>query len=600
MFGYLLLFFPVFVVNIWLINHGSGFTIPREMLFRNYAPLALPILAFPIILTALFLVRKFYFKLEGRISPKIKKALLVVFLLASSFSLFFTVQTNPDYGLYQREAKYFVENGPRAFLANWGTFSCYFNMPLISFFRGVTFWLFGEGPVAVLLGNLLIVAGILFFTYKIANRLFGQKIALVAVVLLATTPFFITQTPLFLVDLGVTFFVTLSVYLLLRLIDQPSLAWVLLTGVVLFFTAITKVFGVIYLVFLLAGFSFFLLMEKKDKEAWLGFLSAWLVMGTLSLGYLFWKLPLFWIMIENLVGTQSVVRLLIPLVLVLLGGVGYFFKREKISQALEKIYPFLVPAVYLVLGYLFFFGQRSRFYLRTIMVGGSLPLALLFFASFYFVIKKKSSSGFLLLFWVWSIMAVPNTMFKYQLPTYPAIMILASLALFSLIKTAQNRVNYLLVTLAFSFTITYTFFLPMINTHVKNNVRQAARFINQQEAKSLALTPFLVGDYGQMLIRSFEEPDRCPHPPSLVDITDFYTPAQVSYWPKEQLQEKLDSGKDLPEAVFLIYHLDLPFEEEKELYSDLRRYYQEGPLFDQAKGSGIWRVKIKTFYRSGQ
>jgi hypothetical protein len=46
--------------------------------------------------------------------------------------------------------------------------------------------------------------------------------------------------------------------------------------------------------------------------------------------------------------------------------------------------------------------------------------------------------------------------------------------------------------------------------------------------------------------------------------------------------------------------MDVPTEIDSEIQSILDNYYQEGPLFDQAKGSGIWRVKIKTFYRPGQ
>lgn len=88
--------------------------------------------------------------------------------------------------------------------------------------------------------------------------------------------------------------------------------------------------------------------------------------------------------------------------------------------------------------------------------------------------------------------------------------------------------------------------------------------------------------------------------PSLVDIVDFYTPAKVDYLPRDLLLAKLKSGQNLPEAIFLVYHLDLPLPEDKELEALLAKHYQEGPLFDQAKGSGIWRVKIKVFSRLGQ
>lgn len=600
MLAYLIFFFPIFLFNIWLINHGSGFTVPREMLFRNYAPLWRPLLAFPLVLAALFLLDKLYFRTKKQISPKAKKILLTAFLFLSSFSLFFTVQTNPDYGLYQREAKYFMENGLKAFWANWGSFSCYFNMPLISFFRGITYWLFGEGQGTILLGNLFFVAGIFFFTYQIGRRLFNRQIALVALVFLATAPFFITQTPLFLVDLGLTFFVAASVYLLLKLVDKPSWALALLTGLVLFATAISKVFGVVYLAFILAGFILFLILERKDKKVWAAFFFSWLVMLALSLGYVASKWPLFEQMLPRALSPKTLLSLAAPLFLILTGAIFFHRKKEAVGRFFKKIYPYFLPLIYLLLIFLFFFGRRTLFYLRATIIATSLPLAFLFFASFYFVFKKKSSAGFLLLIWFWAVMAVPNTMFKYQLPVYPAIMLLASFSLFSLFKESQRRRNYLLVVLAFSFTITYTFFLPMINTHVKNNLRQAARFINNQGAKSLVITPYPVGEHGEMFVRSLENPTSCPHPPSLVDIVDFYTPAEVSYLSRDNLLTTLSGGQNLPEAIFLVYHLDLPIEKDEEMQMALDDHYQEGPLFDQAKGSGIWRVKVKTFYRLGQ
>lgn len=596
----LALTFLVFVFNIWLINHGSGFTVPREMLFRNYAPLWRPLLTFPLVLTALFLLDKLYFRTKKQISPKAKKILLIAFLFLSSFGLFFTVQTNPDYGLYQREAKYFVENGLKAFWTNWGSFSCYFNMPLISFFRGITYWLFGEGQGTILLGNLFFVAGIFFFTYQVGRRLFNRQIALTALVFLATAPFFITQTPLFLVDLGLTFFVAASVYLLLKLIDKPSWGLSLLTGLVLFAAAISKVFGVVYLAFILAGFILFLILEKKDKKAWAAFFFSWLVMLVLSLGYAAFKRPLFEQMLPRALNPKTLLSLAAPLFLILTGAIFYRRKKEAMGRFFKKIYPYFLPLTYLLLIFLFFFGRRTLFYLRTTIIATSLPLAFLFFASFYFVFKKKSSAGFLLLICFWAVMAVPNTMFKYQLPVYPAIMLLASFSLFSLFKESRQRRNYLLVVLAFSFTITYAFFLPMINTHVKNNLRQAARFINNQRIESLVITPYPVGEHGEMFVRSLENPASCPHPPSLVDIIDFYTPAKVDYLPRDLLLAKLKSGQNLPEAIFLVYHLDLPLSEDEELEALLAKYYQEGPLFDQAKGSGIWRVKIKVFSRLGQ
>lgn len=595
MIAYLLTFL-VFIFNIWLINQGSGFTVPREMLFRNLAPIHIPIIFFPLILAVFLIISKLYLKYEYFLSKRIIHIAIFAICILFSLSLFHTVQTNPDYGHYQREAKYFVENGPLVFLKNWGTFSCYFNMPLISFLRGVFFQIFGEGQFAVLLLNLIFTIGIFFFTLKIAEKLFNNDVAWISILLLSSIPFFLTQTPLFLVDIGLTFFVSASFYLNLSLIHKPTYSKSLLTSIILFFTLISKVFGLVYLIFIFAGFLTYLMVQKKDKEIWIRFLSSWFLTFLLSLTYVIWKWSLFNKMIINFTWSVTLLKLFLPIFLIFLIGFFSFYNRHNIEKLFRKVYPKLHIIIYLLLLFLFFYSNKPLFYLRSTIVATSIPLALLFYSSIFVTFKNKSMSGFLLLLWFFSIMAIPNTMFKYQLPTYPAIAILVSYSLVSIFKSKKIRSIALSVILSFSITITYFFFLPMIQTHVKNNIRNATKIYKLDDSDRLAIVPYPVGEYGDMFIRSLENPTSCPHPPSLVDIVDYYSNAKVYYETRSQLVSRLILRDNLPDAIYLVHHLDLPIKEDSELDMLLKDKYDKGPIFDEAKGSGIWRVKIATFF----
>ncbi len=469
-------------------------------------------------------------------------------------------------------------------------------MPLISFLRGVFFLVFGEGQFAVLLLNLIFVVGILIFTLKIAERLFDKRVAWVSILLLSSIPFFITQTPLFLVDIGLTFFVSASFYLNLLLISKPTYSKSILTGIILFFTMISKVFGIVYLIFILAGFVTYLMVEKKDKELWIKFLSAWLVSFILSLSYVVWKWSLFSNMIANFSWSITIFKLLLPIFLVFLTGFLSFYNRLNIEKFIKKIYPKLHIIVYLLLFFLFFCSNKPLFYLRSTIIATSIPFALLLYSSVYISFRKKSKSGFLLLLWFFSIMAIPNTMFKYQLPTYPAIAMLAAYSLVSIFKTEKAKYLVVSIILSFSVTITYFFFFPMIQTHVKNNIRNATKIYELDKADRLAIVPYPLGEYGDMFIKSLENPTSCPHPPSLVDIVDYYSNANVYYESRNQLIANLITGDNLPDAIYLVYHLDLPINEDHELDMLLKDKYSKGPILDEAKGSGIWRVKIATFF----
>ncbi len=596
MLSYFCLILSIFVFNIWLINQGSGFTIPRELIFRTYAPLWKPIVAF---IPIFFLLKLIYIQLKDIKIVKSNKVLLFFVLgIVSAFSFFFTVQTNPDFGLYQREAKYFVANGFIDFFNNWGSFSCNFNFPVIAFFRGLFYSVFGEGKFAVLGLNLLFFTGTIYFLYQSTKKLFSKQIALISLILFSFSPYVITQTPLFLVDLGLTFFVVLTFYLNLVVIENNSWLISLLLGLVISLTALSKVFGLVYLLGL-AVFSLVYLLAFNKKKAFKHIFIGWFIGAGLSLIYALSKKDLFFILINRHASPEKLVKLLGPFggIIVLATFCLVLFNNNLNKINFRKLLRFFIPLFYLALTILFFFPKRPRFYLRTIIIGNSIPLAILFYSSFLIAYLKKNWKILLLIPVIFSFLFIPNTMFKYQLPVYPFIMMVSAYSLVELGKTFGDKLktNLLLIVIAFSISITYFFFLPMIQKHVKNNIRNSVRYANQQNIDEISLTMYPLGEWGEKFQDSIDNPTKCPHPPSLVDIVDFWTLAEVSYLTRDELFEELQTGQDLPESVFLVYHLDVPVVEDPELIELLEEKYIKGPMFDQARGSGIWRIKLQVW-----
>lgn len=589
----------LFIFNIYLINQGSGFTVPRELLFRTKAEIIKPIVAFPFILLFLFLIKRFLFPFFKKVSRSEKLVLIFLLCLVSAFSLFFTVQTNPDTGRYQFEIKYLVNQGMVAFFQNWDAY-CAIDMPVLPFIYGLALKLIGEEQIAVLGVNTLLFLGILWLIYLLAKKFFDEKVALFSLLLFSTAPFVVTQAHLFLVDLGVTFFLTLSFYLLFKLIEKPFLLKAILIGLVLYIASLTKIFSIIFLAVFLV-ISFLWLFLKKKGKSFPSLSLAWIIMASLDLLYVYWQKEAFFNFVFLYTSPQKIISLFGPLLLfgfLLILGVFLIKKRFlKIKLSQKKINlstNFLIVFIYLLLFLLFLFGKRSLFYLRTPFIGLNIPLALLFYISIFFALRKRHLFALSLLPWALATILVPNTMFKYQLPSYPPMIILTSFSLVSLFKNHQKQIKYLLAILAFSLSITYFFFLPMIQQHVKNNLRQAVVYANQFQPQEIVVLFLPLGDYGEMLETSLERTENCPKPPSLTDLADYYTNAEVTYQSQEEFLQNLKENK-IPEVVLLVNHLDKPFQIPSTLEEKLRESFIEGPVFDQARGAGIWRVKIKLF-----
>ena len=595
--------FCLFVFNIWLINQGSGFTVPRELLFRTYAEIWKPIIAFPIILIILLLADKFIFPLLAKINNRKKIILIFILCLISGASLFHTVQTNPDYGRYQVESKYLVNHGIVKFFQNYEKFHSGIDLPIMPLIYGLALKIIGEGQLAVLTVNFFVFLGILLLIYSIAKTLFDKKVAVLSIILFATTPFIVTQTPLFLVDLGQTFFLTLSVFLLINLIKKPSFKKSLFIGLVLFIASLAKITSILFLITFLITSFLWVILKKNNQTSLYSLITTWGTMIILDSAYVFWKKGIFYSLILRYFPPKIIVSSLKPLLLlglalaILVIFAKSFLKKIKNSQKTFNRFCFVLTIItYSLLAWLFFFKtNRTSFYLKTPFVALNIPFAVLFYASVHFIFKKRSLSAFILLPWAFAVILIPNTMFKYQLPSYPAIIILAAFVLVSLFKESRKQMKYLLVVLSFSFAITYFFFLPMINNHIKNNIRQAARFADQYQPKKITILFFPIGEYGVELSKYIDETNKWGTP-SLAHLIDLYTVGEVVYETEKEFLENLSDGQ-IPDILMLAAHLDRPFAIPSPLKEKINAHFSEGPMFDQARGAGIWRVKLKTFYR---
>ena len=84
-----------------------------------------------------------------------------------------------------------------------------------------------------------------WFTYRVARRFAGHRAAMAAAVLLAVNTVHISRSHLVEVDVPLTFFVTLAIWLMVRLMDGPVLKSYLLAGAAIGLATSTKYTGAI-------------------------------------------------------------------------------------------------------------------------------------------------------------------------------------------------------------------------------------------------------------------------------------------------------------------------------------------------------------------
>lgn len=95
-----------------------------------------------------------------------------------------------------------------------------------------------------------------YLVYLLGKDLYNPKTGLLASLLLAIMPYHIVITRQVILDGSMTFFATLTLYLLVRYVQTNQAAWLYASGAGLALTALTKETGIIFLVAIYAFFAF--------------------------------------------------------------------------------------------------------------------------------------------------------------------------------------------------------------------------------------------------------------------------------------------------------------------------------------------------------
>ena len=125
-----------------------------------------------------------------------------------------------DTARYFTQAKHLELYGIGYFLREWGrAIPAWTDLPAIPFFYGLIFKVFGESRIFIQIFNASLFAMTAVLTSLIGTALWNEEIGFFAGLFLLGMPYLLCQTPLMLVDVSTIFFLMLSIYLYIRVVE---------------------------------------------------------------------------------------------------------------------------------------------------------------------------------------------------------------------------------------------------------------------------------------------------------------------------------------------------------------------------------------------
>lgn len=152
-----------------------------------------------------------------------KNAAPFLFVMSSaSASLFWSEpEAIADASRYFTQAKYLELYGVRYFFDQWGkVIPAWTDMPLVPFFYGLVFRIFGEVRVYTQIFNTMLFSLSAVITYLIGKHLWDEEVGFYGGALLLGMPYLYSQVPLMLVDIPTMFFFLLAVLMFMKALDK--------------------------------------------------------------------------------------------------------------------------------------------------------------------------------------------------------------------------------------------------------------------------------------------------------------------------------------------------------------------------------------------
>jgi len=373
-----------------------------------------------------------------------------------------------DASRYFSQAKHLEFHGLSSFFSQWGkTIFAWTDLPLIPFFYGLTFKLFGESRIYIQILTSLFYSGTIVSTYFLGKTLWDKEIGLYAALLLFGFPYLFTQTGLMLVDVPTMFFIIFA----------------LLT----FIKAITR--GGVYTIFMAAA-AFFLAFYVKY--------SIWMLLSVLGIATLVYLRSA-----PDLILKRTILVALLALISI---SIIILFYQEIITNQIALLISYQKPGL----------KRWSESLASTFLFQIHPFITASAVCSTIVALKAKDSRYLIIGYLVFLVLIVLQLKrIRYTLPIFPMIALMASYGIREIgDKEIKDFFVYSIITC--SLVIAIAGFLPFLKNMSAINIMRSGEYLDSLKGDSVYV---------------FTIPSEKPIVNPLVDIglIDYFTHKNVVY-----------------------------------------------------------------------
>jgi 4-amino-4-deoxy-L-arabinose transferase-like glycosyltransferase len=431
-----------------------------KWVYAGVGPVGLLVRFVPGIIAAYLLARLSVFERSPLVAPVLISAISAVILWSEPELLM-------DASRYFTQAKHLEVYGAGYFAKEWGKgSSSWTDLPVVPFFFGMVFSLFGEYRIAIQAFTTFLFSSTVLLTFLIGRKLWSEEIGSSAGLLLLGMPCLLAQVPLMLVDIPTMFFLSLAIYTFLDALDRGGSGRMLIASSAVFMAVFSK------------------------YSAWL-FLSVLGIIAALAVK----KDP------------PSAVRRSLA-VLALSGALiaaAAFLKADAISEQFALLRSYQLPGL----------ERWGESYLSTFLFQVH-PFVTLAAACSFLVAFRKKDPSFLIVSWLVMLVVLADIRrFRYILPVLPMLALMAAYGL-QLIRRREVRDFIVSVTVVTSLITLFFGYLPFARSTSAMNIKRAGEYLNTvgvHAVEVLTLPPL----------------DPVANPAVAVPLLDLFTQCKIHY-----------------------------------------------------------------------
>lgn len=190
--------------------------------------------------------------------------LIILSGLVLRFVLYFELKNTPLFNNLYSDSKIFSDLAQNIVNGSWFGSAVFYMSPGFTYFLAIIYSLFGKDPGLVRIIQILVNLANVFVIYLLARELFSKSSGYIAAIISILYTIFIFYSSLILVEILFTFCISVFLLLFIRIDNNSSFCYLLITGLLLGIAALFR--GSILLLFPVAVYGIYLVRGMQHPK----------------------------------------------------------------------------------------------------------------------------------------------------------------------------------------------------------------------------------------------------------------------------------------------------------------------------------------------